>query len=354
MRIFLVRFKPLILSIGLFASIPSFNSFAENHALIIGIGNYPYQPLEGPLNDARAIKNVLETRWQFKSKNIHSLINQEATRDNILKAIDKLYARTKPEDNIFFYYSGHGTSIYDNTIQAPLPNTSGALIPYDVRGLKTKAELMNKLIKGRDDLRPRFSKLDKGRRHLFIAIDACYSGNTIRNLKDPLDLPTRFINLSALFSDKESAKNVVPEANTPEADEIQGEYPYENIFYLSAASEHEKAQDIPARMLHKLPTIDNKPHGAFTNSLLEFLHQPEKADLNKDKSISYREITQALSTRMEERGFSHSPSALPIQQNDDRKLGDQALFFIDSVSLNTNDDDKPKGKNNTLKELGFK
>jgi hypothetical protein len=342
--------KPLIFSIGMIASL---STFAENYALIIGIGNYPYQPLEGPVNDAQSIKTILESRWAFKAENIETLIDQQATRENILQAIDELYTKTQPQDNIFLYYSGHGTSVYDNTIQAPLPNTSGALIPYDVRGLKTKNELMKKLIKGRDDLKPRFSKLDAGNRHLFVAIDACYSGNTIRNLKDPLQLPTRFLNLSALFSEKESKNNSGGSTAKPEHFELVEDYPYQNIFYLSAASEHEKAQDIPSRMLHKIPTIDNKPHGAFTNSLLEFLYQPIKADINKDNKISYREVTQALSERMEQRGFSHTPSALPQNKNDIKKLGERALFFIDYVQEARQQSTSPT-TSKTLQELGFK
>ncbi len=332
--------------------------FAENHALVIGIGSYPFQPLEGPKHDANAIEEVLNKKWRVEAKNITTLIDQQATRKNILASLDSLYDKTKKGDNVFIYYSGHGTSVHDNTIQAPLPNTSGALIPYDVFGLKTKAELMEKLIKGRDDLKPRFTKLDQGGRHLFVAIDACYSGNTIRALNKPDELPTRFMALDQMIEVESSADKSAPK----ESNDTNEEYPYSNIFYLSAASEYERAQDIPLRFLHKIPTIDNKPHGAFTNTLLEYLYQPESADLNKDKKVSYFELTKTLTKRMEERGFSHTPSALPTQKDDIHQLANQSVFFIDntvsddSIKVSTDSENKSKTTilSKTLKQLGFK
>ncbi len=346
-----------LISYIIFAS----SCFAENHALIIGIGHYPFQPLEGPKNDANAIEEVLNTKWGFDSENITTLIDQQATRENILASLDSIYDKTNQGDNVFIYYSGHGTSVHDTSIQAPLPNTSGALIPYDVHGLKTKAELMKKLIKGRDDLKPRFTKLDQGGRHLFVTIDACYSGNTIRAVNKPNELPTRFIPLGQMVEDKspdlEFKENPLQNSN-----DDNEEYPYNNIFYLSAASEHEKAQDIPLRFLHKIPTIDNKPHGAFTNTLLEYLYQPEIADLNKDKKVSYFELTKTLTKRMEEREFSHTPSALPTKKDDIYQLTEQSVFFIDEILSNNNTKTSAHSKNKNeetipskkLKKLGFK
>lgn len=342
----------LIFSCGLLISKLA---IAENHALIIGIGKYPFQPLEGPKYDAIAIKEVLNKKWGFKEKNISTLIDSEATRKNILLSIDNLYDKTSSGDNIFIYYSGHGTSIYDNTIKAPLPETSGALIPYDVAGLKTKQELLDKLIIGRNDLRPRFSKLDMHGRHLFIAIDACYSGNTIRNTNDPEELPTRFMDVNRLVkADPSTIHNDLLSSNDAIPSDIDKNiYPYQNIVYISAASEYEKAQDIPHRLLHKIPTIDNNPHGAFTNTLLEHLYNPSKADLNNNQSVSYLELRLALANRMSERGFKHSPQTLPTENSSAFQLVNQSIFFFDSSAIKE-DKKNQNSVSNLLENLGFK
>ena len=310
----------------------SANAGANNYALLVGVGGYPSQPLEGPVNDVKAIKTVLNKKWGFADSNIKTLLDAEATKKSILSALDDLYTRTKSGDNVFIYLSGHGTSSLDRDIRAPLPTTSGAFIPFDVQGVKTREELMKRLIIGRQDLRPRFKQFDDNGRHLFVAIDACYSGNTVRGKFKTESLPTRHLKLSDLVPRSYGEALNSSEATLEAPDTQESLYPYKNTFYLGASGEHEKAEDIPLRMLNKFQTIDNKAHGAFTNTLLEFFYEPQKADANKDERISYAELQQALKERMGGRGFSHTPQGLPTIAQDDNNLAQQEVFFLQTRS----------------------
>jgi hypothetical protein len=306
-------------------------AMAKNHALLIGVGDYPAQPLEGPRYDVAALRTLLMDKWNFADSEVQVLLDEEASKNRILTSIDALYARTKPGDNVFIYFSGHGTSAQDYEVRAPLPTTSGAFIPHDIAGVSSREELMEKLVVGRDDLKPRFEQFDANDRHLFVAIDACYSGNTVRGAFRKEQLPTRHLSLNQLVP-----RGFGADLETAGSDEWEDQneeevvYPYRNVFYLGASGEHEKAQDIPERMIGEFNTFDNNPHGAFTDSLLRFMSAPETADINKDGAVSYAELRQSLQSLMKRRGFNHTPQGLPAINQDDDRLAQRSVFLFDN------------------------
>jgi hypothetical protein len=77
---------------------------ANYHALIIGNSNYRYMGgLITPSSDARAIAKLLEGRYGFDVK-----LLIDATRDQIMQAMNE-YARTMTDaDRLLIYYAGHG------------------------------------------------------------------------------------------------------------------------------------------------------------------------------------------------------------------------------------------------------
>ena len=79
-------------------------------ALLIGIDDYrQVSRLEGPVNDAIEMKSFLVDGLQYAQSDIKLLINEDATRANILASIDDwLIAPTASEDEIFLFFSGYG------------------------------------------------------------------------------------------------------------------------------------------------------------------------------------------------------------------------------------------------------
>ncbi|MCP4108871.1 MAG: caspase family protein, partial [Desulfobacteraceae bacterium] len=156
---------------------------AANHALLIGIGSYPglsaMQQLEGPPFDVESLRNVLEKSFGFPPANVTTLVNGQASRTGILNALDNLVPATKPDDFIFLYFSGHGTSSYDpDRKEWGLDPLSGALMPSDFKTGEIK-DMVAQLIIGTRDIKPRLMKLDKDRRILAV-FDACFSELTVR------------------------------------------------------------------------------------------------------------------------------------------------------------------------------
>jgi len=310
----------------------------NRYALLVGVGNYPVKPLAGPVNDVKAVHKALTNYWGFKSRDITVLLNLQATKSNILTNIEKLYSQSKPGDEVFIYFSGHGTSASDVRLSAPLPSKTGAFIPVDIANVTSIKDLIDHLVVGKEDLRPLFSKLDSGNRNVFVAMDACFSGNTVRGKYADQRPPSRYLSLSDIFHGVSNKTHTTAQSFGKD-DSYMGnkvwintdnnqnnDYPYKNIFYLSASGEHEPAQDIPQSMLSQYPTVDSKPHGAFTDSLLRILNNYIDTDINKDGSITYAELKKTIRNVMRERGFNHTPQGLPTLSQDRSGILDKSLF----------------------------
>ncbi len=302
---------------------------AANHALLIGVGQYPYLPvkyhLQGPSNDVRALSRVLQIHHGFKAAHIRTLVDEEATRTAILSALADLGQTTRPGDFIFIYFSGHGTSSYDPSKKEwGIDPYTGAIIPADFKIEPYVAAMMANLIIGKRDLRPILKELEK--EHLvFVAVDACYSGDTVRSLEKRCYryLPLADDNLFADETPAPYSSGIVPEPS----------YPYTNVIYLAAASRRQKAEDIPEEMigLGGYETIDGKPHGAMTDALLRALNGAG-ADTNGNGGVTANELYHYVKNRTAA-NFSQTPQQLA--PDDHPVLNNRALFNVPGAGATT-------------------
>lgn len=293
----------------------SYNSFATNKALLIGVSNYqdPIYRLEGPKYDVSVLKKTLQQNWGFKSENIKTLLDSEATRDNILKALIRLKDNSQANDQVFIYFSGHGTSEHDKSSDVPLPySNSGAQVPYEFRRDMSNKQMIENLIIGKRDLRPILSALDKTNAQVFIAFDSCYSGTANRGISN--SLPSRTLS-TPIFDINDFDDEVETEDFNYGTKAIEP-YPYKNIVYFSAASPRETAKDIPTSNLAINSTIDNKAHGAFTDALLRALTGKLNTDQNGDGQTNYSELLVAVKDFMKTRDYAHEPQISPALTED--------------------------------------
>src|SRR5499427_109118 len=78
--------------------------FGRYHALVIGNNAYTdMSPLKTAVSDATAIADLLRTTYGFT---VTLLTN--ATREDIITALDQLRATLTEQDNLLIYYAGHG------------------------------------------------------------------------------------------------------------------------------------------------------------------------------------------------------------------------------------------------------
>ena len=79
-------------------------------ALLIG-NNYTGQPVQlmGCINDVNNVSSVLKTKCGFASTTVLT----DATKDAMISGIQWLVSGNRPGDVLFFYYSGHGSTVKD-------------------------------------------------------------------------------------------------------------------------------------------------------------------------------------------------------------------------------------------------
>jgi hypothetical protein len=137
-------------------------------ALIIGnnvyhdpSGQWPH--LKTAVTDARSLAQVLKIQYGFSDI---SLL-ENATRRDVLKAMEALANRALPNDNILVYYAGHG--FIDDEKQR------GFWVPVDANGLDNTTFLRNSTI--RDELNLIASRA----KHTLLISDSCFSGTLLRS-----------------------------------------------------------------------------------------------------------------------------------------------------------------------------
>lgn len=146
-------------------SIPS-ASVGKYYALIIGINAYRHiDKLNTATNDATTIANVLNKYYAFDTKVI---LDQNATRENIMNELNSLRSKLKPDDKLLIYYAGHG--VHDKVADASYWLPVDAKLDNDTNWIDAKN--IN------DQLKRISSK------HILIVADSCYSGTMTRSV-DP-------------------------------------------------------------------------------------------------------------------------------------------------------------------------
>ena len=78
--------------------------FGRYYALIVGLESYHYwERLESPHQDARRLGELLNTRYGFDVTLV-----LDASKNQLMAAIDDLRKKVTPDDNVLIYFAGHG------------------------------------------------------------------------------------------------------------------------------------------------------------------------------------------------------------------------------------------------------
>jgi hypothetical protein len=133
--------------------------------LIIGIESYRDEnipDLENPIRDAEKVYNALITHYTFDPENIHML--RDATRDDLIRALDELAHAVTSDDNLLIFYAGHGW--WDEEAN------NGYWLPADADSrVKTNWFRNSALV---DYLK------EINSRHTLLIADACFGGSIFR------------------------------------------------------------------------------------------------------------------------------------------------------------------------------
>ncbi|MBY0381940.1 MAG: caspase family protein [Xanthobacteraceae bacterium] len=173
------------------ANIESYlQKYRESRAIVIGIDKYNHaSPLLHACNDASAVAKTLVDLFAFPKENVELLVNDKATKAEILQAFLRLAdgSVTEADDRILVFFAGHGHTVTGRR------GETGFLVPVDGRPDDLSTLIRWDELTRNADLIPA--------KHILFLMDACYGGlalsrNTIppgsmRFLKDMLQRYSR-------------------------------------------------------------------------------------------------------------------------------------------------------------------
>ena len=154
--------------------------YGEDRALLIGIDKYKDvgPTLQGAENDVGRINTFVRNSLKFRPDQIKVLLNEEATKKNILQSMSQwLVADSHPGDRVFFFYSGHGffQADKDGDESDSLDET---LVNYDTK-VDDQNVVYNMITD--DEIDAILKKLTD--RKVVVMIDSCHSGTMTRDLE---------------------------------------------------------------------------------------------------------------------------------------------------------------------------
>ncbi len=236
-------------------------------ALIIGVGEYGYAgapPLDGVKYDMVSAQKIANAMG-IDDKNIKYLKNSEATKENIIKALNALGETTSEGSKAFVYFSGHGTrqQLEESCVEG--------LLTYEGQTISNQefAKATQKLVKNADKV--------------VTMIDACHAGgvappvNQTRSMSVQSFTPKFFMKSGGPANACNVVSNMKTRALLPEVTRLGGLQ--ENFVQITAARPDEQSLDQPGL------------GGVATQAVRDCLLGKAK-DLNSSGAVSMSEIQE--------------------------------------------------------------
>ncbi|MBN1895485.1 caspase family protein [bacterium] len=247
-------------------------SAKEKYAVLIGINDYQHpriQDLNYSEADARYLSQILVRYGRYKSRNIRLLLGAEASFANIKNEIFWLGETAGQDDDVFFYFSGHGTRIED-TDGNEEDGMDEAFCPYETDLDKPATVILD------DEIGHWFTRIKS--KQVLVVLDCCHSGGAAgRSLEND---GSRGVDMAA---GKARSRGLINPDVNPYARDLTAD----NKFIITASDADEQSYENP-----KLG------HGVFTYYLGEGIHG--SADANHDREITALEMYHYTKSRTQE------------------------------------------------------
>jgi len=264
---------------------------AETHAVVVGIDDYiNVRKLEGAVADARDILGALE---KAGVTDVLPLIDAQATRQNVLGAIDAMTAKVHRDDLVIITFAGHGGRENWGRVHPPETNTGD---PHEVFLLRN-VTLPN--ADGKIDPRlggsaserifgaeigARLKRLDDlGARTIFVA-DTCHGGGLTResllNAASAQD-DTRYVKYVAYAEGVDPLVSTISKLAAP----IDTDKELHSLSFLAAVDSIHKAPEI------EIPKGSGKKRGALSYAFARVIEGKAlaggRSDLTHGDLLSY-------------------------------------------------------------------
>ena len=235
-------------------------------ACLIGI-NYTNtsNELYGCVNDVMNLKTMLETKYKYNPENIRTIINEQATRNTILREFALLLKNATSGDILFFSYSGHGTYTIDRSGEE-IDGKDELLVSVDNYAIFD------------DELKQIIDIYLKPNVKLFTLFDNCHSGTI-------LDLPYQYF--------KTTTQSPIEPIIHPKCRETQGE-----VICLSGCRDDQVSMDA---------YINNTYAGAMTRTFIDVLTNVDMNNSLLGQGLSWNVFINEIRTMLRLRNFQQIP-----------------------------------------------
>jgi hypothetical protein len=256
-------------------------------ALVVGIDKYnnPQYELQGCTMDATVMSGVLQDHDGFPRDTIRMVLDDRATKANILERLDWLVRDNKPGDILTFFYAGHGSQVRDRDGDELEDGLDEILCPCDMNWDDPLTD---------DIIHSYLVRVPQGVT-MVIVFDCCFSGTATRSLwaevtedkkiiGEPIYKKNRFIKPPIDIEYRSRGIDL----KTRRIGEVATQ---ENHILLSAATSYQEAQET---------RIDGQARGAFTYYLVDSLKKV-------NWQATYRQAHDETVMRLKDKGFVQIP-----------------------------------------------
>lgn len=282
------------------------------YALLVGIDNYaaPVTPLQGCINDVKAIEEYLKARVQTDGWNLKLKVlkDEEATRQGIIDGFRHHLCQASSNDVVLFYYSGHGSqeNAPPEFWEWQPEKVNETLVCYDSRS-EGGWDLADK------ELAKLISEVAQNNPHITLILDCCHSGSGTR---DPFqetavrefdaDVRTRPLE-SFIFSPQEIRDIGFAERNLSNQQKSGWNIPRGKHILFASCQNFQTAKEY---------RVDGEHRGAFCYFLTQTLQQTQG-------NLTYRDLFKRVDALVRSKVKQQSPQleATDSQELDQLFLG---------------------------------
>lgn len=248
-------------------------------ALLVGINIYKPElnaNLRGCVNDVQDMRDVLVNLYKFDPTNIRVVVDDRATKANMIERLQWLINDTKAGDELVFHYSGHGSQVADRNGDEVNDHLDEIMCPHDLNWDDPLTD---------DILASILSRLPQGV-HLTVVSDSCHSGSITRDLGNPNDKnKPRFIPPPFDIASRSMDRNLPVRKLGKLAQKGA-----QNHVLLSGCMDNQTSADA---------YINGRYNGALTWSLV--------TTLKMNPNATYKDVHKMILDKLSKGGYSQKP-----------------------------------------------
>lgn len=258
-----------------------------NKALLVGINKYADAPLRGCINDITDMADHLTVHCGFNENEVRLLVDERATKSNIMERLKWLITGARKGDRLFFQYSGHGTQLATRDEIGEVDGMDEAIVPYDYNWDDVNTFITD------NEFNNLFRQVPEGVHFIWVS-DSCHSGGLTKQLFKRTFDP--------------NAVNIIPRFLMPPAD-INWRVRTANTNQIASRSFLKPVTQVNVGLISGCKSdqtsadanFNGKYNGALTYYLLD--------TLNKEKTHhkSVKDIVAEVNKKLFAQNFSQQP-----------------------------------------------